>query len=201
MAVEKLEPAPCTWMEKTYDLAGIFVSLLIVVIVTVPWQALRTSALYLSALFPATFVVYLVMGLLVSPLKKRRVAQNVEKGIVECSLRPGPRSLPAGYSPPAPADKRGWITGYATVKGGVLIFQPTAAFTGTAVGDTLTLTNIEPLTGGLRAPATAPWYLGQGRRDHTVVYVKTESGVLEVAGSAIGLKAVGIYPREETQRT
>jgi hypothetical protein len=142
-----------------------------------------------------------VMGLLVSPLKKRRVAQNVEKGIVECSLRPGPRSLAAGYSPPAPADKRGWITGYATVNGGALIFQPTAAFTGTAVGDTLTLTNIEPLTGGLRAPATAPWYLGQGRRDHTVVYVKTETGVLEVAGSAIGLKAVGIYPREETQRT
>lgn len=201
MAVEKLEPAPRTWMEKTYDLAGIFVSLLIVVIVTVPWQALRTSALYLSALAPATFVVYLLMGLLVSPLKKRRVAQNVEKGIVECSLRPGPRSLPSGYTPPGPADKRGWITGCATVRGGALIFQPVAAFTGSPVGETLTLTNVEPLTGGLRTPATGRWYLGQGRRDHTVVYVKTDTGVLEVAGSATGLKAVGIYPTEETQRS
>jgi hypothetical protein len=203
MAVERLEPAPRTWMEKTYDLAGIFVSLLIVVIVTVPWQALRTSPLYLSTLFPAAFVVHLVMGLLVSPLKKRRVAQNLDRGIVECSLRPGLRSLPAGYSPPGPADKRGWITGCATVRGGALIFQPMAAFTGSPVGETLTLPNIEPLTGGLRTPATAtpPWYLRQGRRDHTVVYVKTETGVLEVAGSAIGLKAVGIYPTEETRRT
>ena len=66
MAVEKLDPAPRTWMEKTYDLAGIFVSLLIVVIVTIPWQALRTSPLYLSALFPAAFVVYLAISLLVS---------------------------------------------------------------------------------------------------------------------------------------
>lgn len=201
MAVEKLEPAPRTWMEKTYDLGGIFVSLLIVVIVTIPWQGLRTSPLYLSAVVLATFVVHLVMGLLVSPLKKRRAAQNVDRGIVECSLRPGPKSLPSGYSPPGPADKRGWITGCATVRSGALIFQPVAAFTGSPVGETLTLPNTEPLTGGLRTPATPPWYLGQGRRDHTVVYVRTETGVLEVAGSAIGLKAVGIYPTEETQRT
>lgn len=201
MAVEKLEPAPRTWMEKTYDLAGIFVSLLIVVIVTVPWQGLRTSPLYLSALAPATFVVYLVMGLLVSPLKKRRAAQNIDRGIVECSLRPGPKSLPSGYTPPGPAAKRGWITGCATVRSGALIFQPVAAFTGAPVGEALTLTNVEPLTGGLRTPAAGRWYLGQGRRDHTVVYVKTDTGVLEVAGSATGLKAVGIYPTEETQRT
>ncbi|MDQ0028791.1 hypothetical protein [Arthrobacter bambusae] len=200
MAVEKLEPAPRTWMEKTYDLAGIFVSLLIVVIVTIPWQALRTSPLYLSALFPAAFVVYLVIGLLVSPLKKRRVAQNLDRGMVECSLRPGPKSLPSGYSPPAPADKRGWITGCATVRGGALIFQPVAAFTGTPVGESLSLPNIESLTGGLRTPATPPWYLGRGRRDHTVVYLKTETGVLEVAGSATGLKSVGLYPTEETRR-
>ena len=198
MAVEKLEPAPRTWMEKIYDVAGFYISLMIVIATTVPWQALRASPLYVSVLFPATLLVYFAMSLLVKPLKRRRTAQNAKKGIVECSLRPGPKSLPHGYSPPGPADKRGWITGHATLKDGSLIFQPMGAFTGYSVGETLTLPNVEPLTGGLRTPTSAPWYLGRGR---TVVYVKTDTGVLEVAGSATGLKAVGIYPTEETQRT
>jgi hypothetical protein len=197
MAVEKLDPAPRTWMEKTYDVAGFYISLMIVIVAMVPWQALRASALYVSVLFPAALVVYIAMGFLVKPLKRRRIAQNAERGIVECSLRPGPKSLPPGYSPPRPSDKRGWITGYATVEDGSLIFQPMGALTGYSVGETLTLPDIEPLTGGLRTPAPGRWYLGQGRRDHTVIFVKTGTGVLEVAGSAAGLKALGSIQRKK----
>lgn len=197
MAIQKLDPAPRPWVEKTYDVAGFYISLMIVIAATVPWQAVRTSPLYVAVLFPATLAVYLVMGLLVSPLKKRRIAQNAEKGIVQCSIRPGPKSLPPGYSPPGPSDKRGWISGYAAVDDGSLVFQPMTAFTGYAIGETLTLPNIQPLTGGLRTPTSAPWYLGRG---HTVVYVKTGTGVFEVAGSTAGLRAVGIYPSEERLR-
>lgn len=184
-------------MEKTYDVAGIYISLMIVIAATVPWQAVRTSPLYVAVLFPATLVVFFTIGLFVSPLRKRRIAQNTARGIVECSLRPGPKAILPGYSPPGPANKRGWITGYATVEDGSLIFQPKSAFTGNSIGETLTVPKIDPLTGGLKTPTAAPWYLGRG---HTVVYVKTGTGVFEVAGSTAGLRAVGLYPTEETLR-
>ena len=196
MVADRLEPAPRTWIEKTYGVAGFYISLMIAVAVTVPWQSLRSSPLYFSLLFPVTLLVYLVMSLLVRPLKLQRIARNTERGILECSLRPAPNSLPRGYSVPGSADKRGWISGHGTMKEGSLIFQPMAAFTRYSVGETLVLPNVEPLTGGLRTPTTAPWYLGRKR---TVVYVKTDSGIFEVSGSAEELKSVRIYPTEPSR--
>lgn len=62
------------------------------------------------------------------------------------------------------------------------------------MGVALTFQNVTPLTGGLRTPVMAPWHLGRGR---TVVFLKTDSGVIEVGGgSVIDLKAAGAYSRK-----
>lgn len=64
------------------------------------------------------------------------------------------------------------------------------------MGSPLTFHNVTPLTGGLRTPVAAPWYLGRLGRGRTVVFLKTDRGVIEVSGSVIGLKAANAYPTE-----
>lgn len=189
MAADLLHPAPHGWWEKAYDAAGTFVGLAIV-IATIPF--LKELGLWFYVVIVATIAVQLALALLVAaPLRRKRETEDAQRGIVECGIRPGPRSLPPGYSPPAASDKRGWISGYAKVEKGSLIFQPRKAFTGSPVGDQVTFRDITLLTGGLRTPAVAPWYVGRGR---TVVYVKTDRGVIEVGGKKDGLKAAGVYP-------
>lgn len=191
MAADLLHPAPHGWWEKAYDVAGILVGLAIV-IATLPF--LEQLGLWFYVVIVATIAVQLALALLVAPLRRKREAEDAQSGIVECGIRPGPRSLPPGYSPPAASDKRGWIFGYAKVENGSLTFQPRKAFTGSPIGDPVTFRDITLLTGGLRTPAVVPWYVGRGR---TVVYVKTDRGVIEVGGKEEGLKAAGVYPTSE----
>ncbi|MBT2519894.1 hypothetical protein [Arthrobacter sp. ISL-28] len=193
MTAEKLHPTPHSWWEKAYDVAGIGVGLPIAAAI-IPLLEKVGLWVFLEIVFVATLAIYFALTLLVAPLRRQRAAKDAQFGIVECSIRPGPKSLPPGFSPPAASDKRGWIFGYAKVEEGSLIFQPRNAFTGSTIGEPVMLADVTPMTGGLRTPAVAPWYLGRG---HTVVYVKTDRGVIEVGGSIAGLKAAGIYPADE----
>ncbi|MBB6405402.1 hypothetical protein HNP00_002731 [Arthrobacter sp. AZCC_0090] len=85
---------------------------------------------------------------------------------------------------------------YAKKENGSLVFQPRTAFTGSVVRSPLTFHNVTPLTGGLRTPVAAPWVLGPLGRGQTVVFLKTDRGVIEVSGSIIGRKAADAYPTE-----
>jgi hypothetical protein len=136
-------------------------------------------------------VFQLALPLLIAPLRRKREALDAEMGVVECGIRC--KSLPPGPPPPAASYQGGWLIGYAKKENGSLIFQPRTAFTGSVVGSPLTFQNVTPLTGGLRTPVVARWYLGRGR---TVVFLKTDRGVIEVGGSVIGLKAASAYPTE-----
>lgn len=139
-------------------------------------------------------VFQLALPLLVAPLRRKPEALDAEMGIVECGIRC--KSLRSGPPPPAASYQGGWLIGYAKKENGSLVFQPRTAFTGSVVGSPVTFQNVTPLTGGLRTPVAAPWYLGPLGRGRTVVFLKTDRGVIEVSGSVIGLKTAGAYPTE-----
>jgi hypothetical protein len=190
VATETLHPTPHSWWEKAYDTAGIYVGLGIVIAATIPVLEPLGFWSWLTVILVTNIALQLALAfLLIAPLRRKREALNAAMGLVECSLRS--RSLPPGPPPPAASYRRGYLIGYAKTENGALIFQPRTVFTGVVVGSPMTFRGITPLTGGLRTPTRAPWYLGRG---WTVVYVKTDIGVIELAGSIHGLKAAGVYP-------
>jgi hypothetical protein len=194
MAEETLHPTQYGWWEKAY-MVGPFVGLAMAAAATI---AVFLEQLgywsYLAITVGGIVVFQLALPRLIAPLRMKREAKDAEMGIVECGIRC--KSLPPGPPPPAASYQRGWLIGYAKKENGSLVFHPRTAFTGSIVGSPLTFHNVTPLTGGLRTPIAAPWYLGPLGRGRTVVFLKTDRGVIEVSGSVIGLKAAGAYPTE-----
>jgi hypothetical protein len=191
VAEETLRPTPYGWWEKAY-VVGLFIGLAMAAAATIAVFLKQLGFwAYLAIAVGGVVVFQLALPLLIAPLRRKREALDAEMGVVECGIRC--KSLPPGPPPPAASYKGGWLIGYAKKENGVLIFQPRTAFTGSVVGSPLTFQNVTPITGGLRTPVEAPWYLGRGR---TVVFLKTDRGVIEVAGPVMGLKAAGAYPTE-----
>ncbi|MCB5275390.1 hypothetical protein BJG92_02938 [Arthrobacter sp. SO5] len=191
MAQETLHPTPYGWWEKA-PVAGLFIGLAVAAAATIAvFLKLLGSWSYMAIVVGGIFVFQLALTLLIAPLRRKREAMDAEMGVVECGIRC--KSLPLGPPPPAASYQRGWLSGYASEENGSLVFQPRSAFRGSVVGSPLTFHHVMPLTGGLRTPVAAPWYLGRGR---TVVFLKTDRGVIEISGSVIGLKAAGAYPTE-----
>lgn len=194
MAGETLQPTPRGWWEKAY-VVGLIVGLAVAVAATIGVILKQLDFWsYLVIALGTNIVLQLVLPLLVAPLRAKREALDAEMGIVECGIRS--KSLPPGPPPPTASYQGGWLIGYAKKENDSLVFQPRKKSTGSVVGSPLTFQNVTPLTGGLRTPAAAPWYLGPLGRGRTVVFLKTDRGVIEVSGSVVGLKAVGAYPAE-----
>jgi len=194
VAGETLQPAPYGRWEKAYVVVLIMGLAVAVAASTAVILKLLDLWAYLAIALGTNIVLQLVFPLLVAPLRTKREAMDAEMGIVECSIRS--KSLPPGPPPPAASYKGGWLIGYAKKENDSLVFQPRKMSTGSVVGSPLTFHNVTPLTGGLRTPAAARWYLGPLGRGRTVVFLKTDRGVIEVSGSVVGLKAVGAYPAE-----
>ena len=181
VAEETLQPTPHGWLEKA-QFVGLFVGLAVAAAATI---AVFLEQLgfwsYLTIAVGTNIVLQLALPLLIAPLRTKREALDAELGIVECGIRC--KSLPPGPPPPATSYQGGWLIGYAKKENESLIFQPRTVFTGSVVGSPLTFENVTPLTGGLRTPVAAPWYLGPFGRGRTVVFLKTDRGVIEVSGS------------------
>lgn len=194
MPEETLHPTPYGWWEKAY-VVGLFIGLAVAASATVAvFLKQADSWTYLAIAAGGAVIFQLALPLLIAPQKRKREALDAERGIVECGIRC--KSLPPGPPPPPTSYQGGWLIGYAKKENGSLVFQPRTAFTGSVVGSPLTFQNVTPLTGGLRTPVAAPRYLGPLSRGRTVVFLKTDRGVIEVSGPVIGLKAAGAYPAE-----
>jgi hypothetical protein len=194
VAEETLHPTPYGWWERAY-VVGLFIVLAAAATATVAlFLKWVDSWTYLAIAVGGVVIFRLALPRLIAAQSRKREALDAEMGIVECGIRC--KSLPPGPPPPSTSYRRGWLIGYAKRANGSLVFQPRTSFKGSVVGSPLTFKNVTPLTGGLRTPVAAPRYLGPLSRGRTVVFLKTDRGVIEVSGPVIGLKAAGAYPAE-----
>lgn len=170
MKDQGINPVPRTWLEKAQDLN--LEVLVLIPVLTAIFQTLQEPMGFWPALaiVALSFVVMvLLLGLLIAPMRRKRMALDAEQGIFECVHREEGSSL-----------RRRWATGYAKAEPGRLLFQAKTGITGSLAGPLDIYTELKAVSQPMKAPRGV---FPRGR----VMELSTDKGSVELAASASSL--------------
>ncbi|MFJ5696592.1 hypothetical protein [Arthrobacter sp. NPDC093139] len=167
MEDQGINPVPRSWPEKAQDLN--LDVLVLIPVLTAVFQTLQDP----MGFWPAVAIVALIfvvmvllLGLLIAPIRRKRMALDAEHGVFECTHRE--RGSPL---------RRKWATGYAKAEPGRLLFQAKTGITGSLAGPLVTYTELDVVS----QPTKAPWGIFPRGR---VIELSTDKGTVELAASA-----------------
>lgn len=165
-----LEPTPRSRLERAYDAFGSLPLVVVAGILFVPLQAVLGWLPTLVIVIAAGIVLMTAIQLIViAPLRKKRAAQDAERGLFECAHRE-----------PGSGLRSRWARGYARAEPNRLIFQLGASENGPLAGP-LEIYSAPKATG---EPTKAPWTVFPGGY---VVTLSSDNTTLQLAASRASL--------------
>lgn len=175
MAGEALRPAPRGKWEKILPRS---LGLLVFLATSMSSLLRENFGLWESTTmsFGAFGLGALLLARLAAPQRKERLAQDAERGIIECAIR-YPDSHPRSI-------RHRWLPGFAQVTPGALKFQPDLVGEGDPAGTIRPFFDVR-LKGRVEPPAKRP---AEVKRGWHVLALETDEGLLHLAAGETGLQ-------------
>lgn len=165
-----LAPTPRSRLERAFDAFGSLPLVVFAGILFIPLQAVLGWWPTLVIVITAGIVLITAIQLIViAPLRKKRAAQDAERGLFECAHRE-----------PGSGLRSRWARGYARAEPNRLIFQLGASESGPLAGPM----EIYPAPTAIGEPVKAPWTVLPGG---LVVTLTSENTTLQLAASRASL--------------
>ena len=166
-----LEPSPRSRLERAYYAFGALPLYLLAGILFVPLQAVLGWWPTLVIVITAGIVLITAIQLtVIAPLRKKRAAQDAERGLFECSHRE-----------PGSGLRSRWARGYAKAEPNRLVFQLGASESGPLAGPM----EVYSAPRAIGEPTKAPWTVFPGGQMMTI---KSDNTTLQLAASRAGLE-------------
>jgi hypothetical protein len=166
-----LEPTPRSRLERGYDAFGSLPLVFLPGILFVPLQTVLGWWPTLVIVITVGIVLITAIQLIViAPLRKKRAAQDAERGLFECAHRE-----------PGSGLRSRWARGYARAEPNRLIFQLGATESGPLGGPM----EIYSAPTAVREPVKAPWTVFPGGLAMTI---RSDNTTLQLAASRASLE-------------
>lgn len=165
-----LEPTQRSRLERAYDAVGSLPLVVLAGILVAPLQAVLGWWPTLVIVITAGVVLMTAIQLIViAPLRKKRAAQDAERGLFECAHRE-----------PGSGLRSRWARGYARAEPNRLIFQLGASENGPLAGPM----EIYAAPAAIGEPVKAPWTVFPGG---LMVTISSGNTTLQLAASRASL--------------